>query len=205
MKIYSGTATSLPMGIWERLCAYRYEIFVEILGWDLDTPSGIEIDQFDRADTVYLVAVDEMGTVTGCARLLPTTGSYLLRDIFPSLLGKSQPPATPEVWELSRFSAAAGHGKSAAINPFRSDRRALKLMRATLLCASRLGARALITASPIGVERLLRQAGIADFQVGTSVNINGHSLVSCRIETSSLSSSDLHMGSCVRTRQLASA
>ena len=81
------------------------KVFVERFGWALHTKNGMESDQFDRQDTVYVVAQDDRGHVSGCARLLPTTRPYLLGEAFPQLLNGLAPPCSPDVWELSRFAA----------------------------------------------------------------------------------------------------
>ncbi|UUZ50691.1 hypothetical protein LP420_13640 [Massilia sp. B-10] len=73
--------------------------------WDLKTSDGLELDQFDRPDTLYMVSQDELGQVNGCARLLPTSQPYLLGEVFPELMNGLPVPCSPDVWELSRFAA----------------------------------------------------------------------------------------------------
>ena len=51
MEFVLADAESLPKYLYEALGRYRYRVFVERLGWRLDTPPGIERDQFDRPDT----------------------------------------------------------------------------------------------------------------------------------------------------------
>lgn len=82
---------------------YRYRVFIETLGWQLDTPPGIERDRFDRPETVHVIARDDQHAIVGYARLLPTTGPYLLGEMFPQLMNGLPPPCSEEVWELSRF------------------------------------------------------------------------------------------------------
>ncbi len=36
-------------------------------------------------------------------RLLPTTGPYMLADVFPQLLRGEDPPKAEHIWEISRF------------------------------------------------------------------------------------------------------
>ncbi|WP_197329309.1 acyl-homoserine-lactone synthase [Ralstonia syzygii] len=97
----------LPEGVDAALAHYRHQIFVGQLGWQLPMADGMfERDQYDRDDTVYVVARDANGTICGCARLLPTTRPYPLKDVFAPLLMKGMPaPESPGVWELSRFAA----------------------------------------------------------------------------------------------------
>ncbi len=105
MHVMSGTSTGLPKDLYSKVANYRHKVFVEQLGWELQTQDGMELDQFDRHDTVYVVAQDDKGHISGCARLLPTTRPYLLLEVFPQLLNGLLPPNSPEVWELSRFAA----------------------------------------------------------------------------------------------------
>ncbi|SCK35394.1 N-acyl-L-homoserine lactone synthetase [Variovorax sp. HW608] len=117
MEIITGTADSLPAGVHTALARYRHRVFVEMLGWRLASRDGMELDQFDRPDTLYVVARRHHGEIMGMARLLATDRPYLLGEIFPQLLGEVPPPRTPAVWELSRFAAvdfAAGRRADSA-------------------------------------------------------------------------------------------
>ena len=86
----------------------RRLLFHEKLGWDIPRSAHIEQDQYDRAETVYIL-VERGGLVEGYARLLPTLarvsyGSvefrYMMRDatlgllpgIPPSILGARPAP-----------------------------------------------------------------------------------------------------------------
>lgn len=91
MEVFCGTQAELMPDYYAKLLSYRHQVFIERLGWELDSIDGLERDQFDRPDTVYVVSRDENGTVTGCARLLPTTQPYLLGDVFPQLLNGQIP------------------------------------------------------------------------------------------------------------------
>src|SRR4051812_19964745 len=105
MRFISGTESSFTKATAARLASYRYRVFVEKLGWELDTAKGEERDQFDRPDTVHVLALDDDDAPIGCARLLPTTAPYLLSDVFPQLLNGLAMPRSPQIWELSRFAA----------------------------------------------------------------------------------------------------
>ena len=108
MDVVTGARETLRPDLYSKVAHYRHRIFVERLGWQLQTKDGGELDQFDRPDrpdTIYVIAQNDEGQVIGCARLLPTLRPYLLSDIFPQLLNGMEPPRSPEVWELSRFSA----------------------------------------------------------------------------------------------------
>ncbi|MFV1464660.1 acyl-homoserine-lactone synthase [Phaeobacter sp. JH57H2] len=99
----------------------RHALFAEELKWDVPRSDCIERDQYDRADTVY-VLIEEAGNLTAYARLLPTTArvnygstsfSYLVRDAclgklpgIPSdILDGQDPPSSESIWEMTRVEA----------------------------------------------------------------------------------------------------
>ena len=182
MHYISGTSVSLGADVMEGMAQFRHRVFVEMLGWQLDTQGGAELDQFDRPDTVYLVARDENDAVVGTARLLPTTRPYLLRDIFPQLLHGQPLPAAPTVWELSRFAAVDFNAAKTSLVPQVSSPIAVGLLQQATHVAAELGAQRLITVSPLGVERLLRKAGFHAHRAAPPVIMDGHPVFACWIE-----------------------
>ena len=182
MRVVSGISAGLPEGFYGRVAHYRHQVFVERLGWQLDAENGAEIDEFDRADTVYVAIEDGQGDIAGCARLLPTTSPYLLSEVFPQLLNGLAPPRDPTVWELSRF-AAMDFNRSAGVPlaQFSSSATAA-LMRGAMSCAASLGAERLLTVSPVGIERLIRRLGITAHRAGPPMVIGGHAIFACWIE-----------------------
>ncbi|CRI67034.1 Autoinducer synthesis protein solI [Thiocapsa sp. KS1] len=183
MEMVSGTQAALPQGVYSQVSCYRQKVFVERLGWDLRVENGEERDQFDRPDTVYVVARDDHGRVIGCARLLPTTQPYLLDEEFPGLLNGVPPPSSPEVWELSRFAAVDLNRSPTSPTYQFSSLITVDLLKESIACAAACGAKRLITVSPIGVERLLRRAGFHAHRVGPPMVAKGHPVVACLIET----------------------
>lgn len=83
--------------------ALRYRVFKERLDWDVQANGQMETDAFDELKPVYLLLKGSDWRVRGCVRVLPTTGPTMLRDTFPMLLGASPAPASPDIWESSRF------------------------------------------------------------------------------------------------------
>lgn len=183
MDIISGTPAVLTADVMARLAHFRYRVFVETLGWDLPCQAGQELDQFDREDTLYLV-VREEERVVGTARLLPTHRPYLLGEVFPQLMCGMPLPNTPDIWELSRFTAVdlderrVGNAKV----QFSPSPVTMELLRSTLKVAAEHGVQRLITVSPIGIERLLRRTGFLAYRAGPPMVIGGHPIVACWIE-----------------------
>ena len=101
-----GSQNQLAPEMLDSMHEFRRAMFVGRLDWALPLIGGTERDQYDTAEAIYLIAYHEDARrVTACARLLPTTGSYMLPELFPELLGETPAPRHPSIWELSRFAA----------------------------------------------------------------------------------------------------
>jgi acyl-homoserine lactone synthase len=86
----------------EEMLRHRHRLFVDLLGWRaLAKPDGRDIDAYDDARAVHVVALDDGGKLRGSARLLPTDGPHLLADHFSHLVD-GPTPRGPEIWEWSR-------------------------------------------------------------------------------------------------------
>lgn len=181
MNITVGVSESLPARLFDDLASYRHRIFVERLGWQLQAEHGQEFDQFDRPDTVYVVARGGNDEVIGCARLLPTLRPYLLADVFPDLMQGLPVPRCAEVWELSRFAAVDLATTSTDDMGQFSSPTAVGLLQAALDSAAERGANELISVSPLGVERLLRKAGFQAERAAPPRMVQGRPLFACRI------------------------
>ena len=97
----------------KQLARYRYQVFVERLGWQLpcDQEAGEELDQFDElADVHYVLRWDPTGRITGCARLMPAEGPSVSRMLFPDLFTYRPLPTKLGAWELSRLAADRDSG-----------------------------------------------------------------------------------------------
>lgn len=80
----------------------RRQIFVDELGWDVEVRNGLEIDEFDTSDAVYLLdEYEENGTLRGSARLISSTKPHLMSDVFSHLCDDGV-PRDDETWEISR-------------------------------------------------------------------------------------------------------
>ncbi|HTE40436.1 MAG TPA: acyl-homoserine-lactone synthase [Steroidobacteraceae bacterium] len=152
--------------------AFRFDTFVKRLEWALPLTDGIERDQYDTPEAHYIVVSDAAEQrVTGCARLLPTTKSYMLPDLFPQLLGDTKAPSHPAIWELSRFAASVretGEGRILSL----SDP-TLSLLSQILDFARQRGIERLILVTSIGIERLMLRAKIAAYRVAPPALIDG--------------------------------
>ena len=163
MEFVCNTAEKISPALYRSLGCYRHHVFVERLGWELPSQPGYEQDQFDRADTVHVVARNAGGDIVGCGRLLPTSGPYLLQEVFPQLLNGMPVPRSDKVWELSRFAAMAPEGaEPARRNDYVAERVLLQALR---FCKSQ-GVTHLLAVSTPPVERLLLRAGVRCQRLG---------------------------------------
>lgn len=182
MKIVHGNSTNLHPQLLHSAASYRHKVFVEKLGWQLNCHDLLENDQFDRPDTVYVIAKNENDDIVGIARLLPTTQPYLLGDVFPELLNGVQPPASNDIWELSRFAAVDFHAQHTTATGVFSSPLTVELLHASIQCARSHGAKRLITVSPVGVERLIRKLGLQARRAGPPMVTNHQSVCAYWIE-----------------------
>jgi len=178
-SITVGTSEQVGKSLEMDLAAYRHEVFIERLGWDLPVVNQRETDEFDRSDTIYVVRRDETGLICGCGRLLPTTKPYLLSEVFPQLMGGQPIPRHHSVWELSRFSAAP---VGAVMSLEAQKQNTHELLRAAVQVAEQQGASRLITVSPLGIERLLRRMGVHSHRVAAPCLVDGKPVFACWIE-----------------------
>jgi acyl homoserine lactone synthase len=128
----------------------RYRVFKQRMGWDVAGENGEERDSFDDCMPIYLLAYGRDGKLAGSWRFLPTTGPYMLRDVFPQLLRGTRPPCHPLIWEGSRF-VVEGRGSRCRIS-------SALLCAVTETCIA-FGIRELITVYDARMERLLPRLG----------------------------------------------
>lgn len=81
----------------------RARVFAGRLGWRVRVEYGRERDEYDTLDPTYILALTDLGTVVGCARLLPTTGPTMLSHTFPQLLPGGRLRGKSTMVESSRF------------------------------------------------------------------------------------------------------
>ncbi len=84
----------------------RKAVFVDGAGWKLPVIGDMEMDAYDRGDTLYLLAKDQPeGQVLASVRLLTTTGTHLMTELFDAA-DRERMPRGATVWEASRFCTA---------------------------------------------------------------------------------------------------
>jgi N-acyl-L-homoserine lactone synthetase len=91
----------------------RKHLFVDRMRWQMESVGGLEIDNFDSGEAIYLIetstpvtdATTARNAVVQSARLLRSDRPHLLGDVFPQLCSG---PVTrsPKIWEATRFCPA---------------------------------------------------------------------------------------------------
>ena len=158
----------------------RSAVFCERLGWDVDNVRGREIDRYDDLDPTYMVVRDRAkpNLALGCWRLLPTTGPYMLRDVFPELLDGAVAPDDARVWEISRYAIDA----AGAMRPgFGFGQISLAMWRRLFSFSRETGIEAYIGVTSVAVERLVRKLGLNFERLGTARRYAGIANVAFRI------------------------
>ena len=179
LYIVAGRLDDLPSDIRHHLGTFRHKVFIQRLNWEIPGVShdaASEWDKFDGDATVHLVALSADYEVCGCARLMPTTGPYLLRDVFPKLAGPGSLPSLPSIWEMSRF---AGSGLP--------DHRAgstsgMSLFPYAMALALSFGATRVIGVVSHSVARLYRRFGLDLRDIGVGTTPGCANIVACSID-----------------------
>ncbi|MEI8396370.1 MAG: acyl-homoserine-lactone synthase [Rhodospirillaceae bacterium] len=175
MNVIVGKACGIRKDILFKMYEMRHEIFKVRMKWDVvERMPGIECDEFDDYDPLYGICVDSLSSseivILGCWRLLPTTGPYMLRDVFSFLLNGHPPENDARVWEISRFGVVADDGRGKISDSTISE--ATRLLLAELF---KLGVQQsiykFVACSDIRFHRILRIAGINVGTYGPSMPI----------------------------------
>jgi acyl homoserine lactone synthase len=169
----------------------RYRVFKERLDWDVDFSDGMEIDEFDALRPVYLIQRANDNRVQGCVRLLPSTGPTMLRDTFPVLLDGSPAPASPAIWESSRFALDLPPDTPKAARGLATATYELFAGMIEFGLSRQLSE--IVTVTDVRMERILRRAGWPLRRIGKPRALGNTLAVAGYLETS------IESLACVRT------
>jgi acyl homoserine lactone synthase len=157
-------------GMLESMFRLRHEIFVERLGWKIQTFNGLEQDQFDRPGTIYLIRRNAAGEVVACTRMLQTDRPNLLRDVFPELVDGDL-PSSPTIWEASRL--AVDHRKERLASLPQNWNLCGELFCGIQEFAISVGAVNIVSVSDVRLERILKIGGWEPKRLGKPHFISG--------------------------------
>jgi acyl-homoserine lactone synthase len=85
----------------------RHQVFVEEKGWKLKSYNGMEFDNYDTDETLYLMAFAPDGEIAASMRMIRTDRPHMLADVFAEMCGNG-PPKSADTWELTRGALAKG-------------------------------------------------------------------------------------------------
>jgi acyl homoserine lactone synthase len=157
----------------------RHAVFHDRLGWEVTSDNGMEHDQYDECNPVYVLVKGDDSEILGCWRLLPTTGPYMLKDTFPQLLHGQPAPQQLDVWELSRFAVSTAEREGMG---FGFSEVPMNMMRSSVRFAQDNGIARYVTVTSVSVERMLRKVGVNINRIGPPVRIGRVLTVACSIE-----------------------
>lgn len=164
--------TGFPDELATAMFRQRHEIFCERLGWDVRSVGGLERDEFDDADTVYIVARNlATQRVDASWRLRPTTLPNMLRDTFPGLLHGQPAPCDDRVWEVSRFAVAHSPYEEYEEGVCSFGALTQDLVATTVDYAMRSGIRGYVWVTSVGVERLALKLGYRPRRLGRPLRL----------------------------------
>lgn len=148
---------ALPQQLIEGMYALRCQVFHEKLSWDVKVTNGLEYDEFDDADTVYVIGVNSYtGRVEASWRLRQSTTTYMLKDTFGQLLDRPA-PNQPSIWEVSRFAVINTPYAESGAGSFSELTR--DLVAHTVIHGVENGITNFVWLTSLGVERMARRLG----------------------------------------------
>ncbi|WP_196588923.1 acyl-homoserine-lactone synthase [Aliivibrio fischeri] len=153
---------AIPLEEYRGILSLRYQVFKQRLEWDLVSEDHLESDEYDNSNAEYIYACDDAEVVNGCWRLLPTTGDYMLKNVFPELLGDQVAPRAPNIVELSRFAVGKNSSK---INNSASEI-TMKLFEAIYKHAVSQGITEYVTVTSTAIERFLKRIKVPCYRIG---------------------------------------
>lgn len=171
----------LSADILDSMFRLRSAAFSDRLGWDVSSLQGRETDRFDELGPTYMIARDRIRPrrALGCWRLLPTTGAYMLRDVFPELLDGNPVPRDPRVWEISRYAVTPDAG---AMRPgFGFGDVSVALWRRLFSFSQEAGIDAFVAVTTVSVERLVARLGLTIERYGPARRIGNAPSVAFRL------------------------
>ncbi|HYD98604.1 MAG TPA: acyl-homoserine-lactone synthase [Alphaproteobacteria bacterium] len=148
----------------------RDRVFRQELGWNVTSENGQERDAYDAMNPVYLLAYDE-DRLVGSTRLLPTTSSYMLADVFPQLLDGRRPPRSARVWEGTRLAVEPAARGAAGLRGLR--RYAAEIFCGVVECCLAYGIEEFVTVYDDRVAELYRHFGCEPRWSGEWQNVGG--------------------------------
>ena len=140
----------------------RHEVFHDRLGWEVNSKDGIETDNFDQLDVVHIAMKNNDEEVIGCWRALPTTNSYMLKDVFPELGQGETLPEEENIWEISRFAVKKHNSQDKSL----IKNTTIQLIQSFYEFAQEKEIQSYVLVTTVACERILRASGVKTRRLG---------------------------------------
>jgi acyl homoserine lactone synthase len=160
----------------------RHRVFKERLEWDVHVSGDMEIDEFDALHPAYLIQRASDERIQGCVRLLPSTGPTMLHNTFPILLDGATAPASPTIWESSRFALDLQHGSPKTTHGLATA--TYELFAGMIEFGLSRQLTEILTVTDARMERILRRAGWPLRRIGKPRALGSTLAVAGYLETS---------------------
>ena len=161
----------------------RKLIFKDRMGWDVDiNDQGLEVDEFDLPETVYILVRDEQNRVTGVWRMLPSSCPSMIREIWPEFLNSIDMTIDETIWEVSRF-GVHNYTENLKQNIKNVNQVTAKLIVALLHVCCMTGIKNIYTMYNPQVERSVRKVGFYADEISDHVLVDGKPSVVGRVKT----------------------
>lgn len=106
IHIYQGQQQPQHAELFRQLHRRRHEVFIEGRGWSLPRKNGLEIDQYDGADAIYVIDLADDGQINGSVRINRTDQGSLSADLFPHLFADEHAVTGVHIFEATRYFVA---------------------------------------------------------------------------------------------------
>lgn len=152
----------------------RKRVFKDRMGWDVSIdPNGLEVDQFDLPETVYLLSLNDDNQIIGSWRLNPTSGPTMIRDVWPQFLQTIDMPSNNNVWETSRFSVDSTE-KNVHLHMAQVSRATQELFCGLTELCLMCGIREIYTMYDMRIARLLKRVDCEPYAISKKIEIAGN-------------------------------
>lgn len=159
----------------------RHHIFIEKLRWPLQCDvKGLETDQFDDENAIYLIVSNRFGQVVGGARLLHTSRKCLLNDVFADMVDGDL-PIGPRIVEVTRFTVEDRKERLEGCGNVSAE-----LLWGIQQYSAWAGIEKLVSVSYLTLEPILRRAGYQFKRLGGIKPMDGSDIVALAFEVSAM-------------------
>ncbi|MDX8355494.1 acyl-homoserine-lactone synthase [Cognatiyoonia sp. IB215182] len=168
--------------LFDQMYQLRARQFKDRRNWRVDVVNGQERDIFDQLNPLYVCVIDEDRRLLASLRLLPTTGSHMLSDVFPEVMGNIGIVRNPLVVESSRFCVDTSAVKNVGASGINDITR--ELLWGLFHTAQTSGMTHVISVYDVFMERILRRSGCPFERLGPIVKYDGLKTVGGMCEAS---------------------